>query len=279
MTKGAAFSSPTTGTLGHLTPEEERKLRQAWAHLLRLCGTDTEAASTNGTESVPNGHVNGDANGVTNGVTNGHTNGDTVTTHRPGTPFRDSLWRFILGDNPDALLLRFLRARKWDVQASMDMLISAANWRDEIRIDEHIIRDGEDVVLRDQPSALDKEFVTQWRLGKSYVSGTDREGRIVYVVKVKLHNPSTQSAEAMERYILHSIESLRLVVKPPQDQACLVFDLTGFGLGNMDFHVVKFIVQVFEARYPETLGAVLVHNAPFVFWGMLPLFQSSLTYN
>jgi hypothetical protein len=48
-----------------------------------------------------------------------------------------------------------------------------------------------------------------------------------------------------------------------------VFDLTGFGLGNMDFHVVKFIVQVFEARYPETLGAVLVHNAPFVFWGKL----------
>lgn len=36
----------------------------------------------------------------------------------------------------------------------------------------------------------------------------------------------------------------------------------------MDFHVIRFLVTVFEARYPETLGAVHVHKAPFVFWGI-----------
>lgn len=247
----STLSHPSVGTLGNLTPAEERKLRQAWSHLLRLCGTDTAADE----HSSPASH------------TNGHTNGNSSPPKSDHAAFRNNLWRFILGDHPDALVLRFLRARKWDVQAAIDMLVSAAGWRDEIKIDETIIYNGEDVILRPEPSIVDKEFITQWRSGKSYASGTDREGRQVYVVKVRLHNPSAQSAEAMERYILHSIESLRLIAKPPQDQACLVFDLTGFGLGNMDFHVVKFIVQVFEARYPETLGAILVHNAPFVFWG------------
>lgn len=255
------LSHPAVGTLGNLTPDEDAKLRQTWAQLLRLCGTDSPPDSSKPPPSQTNGHANGSATPV-------------KSEH---AAFRDSLWQFILGDHPDALALRFLRARKWDTDAAVEMLVAAARWRDEVRLNETVIFDGEDVILRPQPSALDREFIAQWRLGKSYVSGTDREGRLVYVVRVRLHDPSKQSAEAMERYVLHSIESLRLVARPPQDQACLVFDLTGFGLGNMDFHVVKFIVQVFEARYPETLGLVLVHNAPFVFWGTLMPF--SLCYS
>ena len=248
------LSHPAVGTLGNLTPDEDAKLRQTWAHLLRLCGIDSPVDSSKTSPASQ---------------TDGHTNGTAPPVKSEHAAFRDSLWQFILGDHPDALALRFLRARKWDVNAAVEMLVAAARWRDEIKLHETVIFDGEDVILRPEPSALDREFIAQWRLGKSYVSGTDREGRLVYVVRVRLHDPSKQSAEAMERYILHSIESLRLISKPPQDQACLVFDLTGFGLGNMDFHVVKFIVQVFEARYPETLGSVLVHNAPFVFWGTL----------
>jgi hypothetical protein len=71
----------------------------------------------------------------------------------------------------------------------------------------------------------------------------------------------------MEAYVLHNIESLRIGAREPDDKACLLFDMTGFGMRNMDFHLTRFIVEVFEARYPETLGRVLVHNAPFVFWG------------
>jgi hypothetical protein len=71
----------------------------------------------------------------------------------------------------------------------------------------------------------------------------------------------------MESYALHNIETLRIMAKGTHDRACLLFDLTGFGLRNMDFQLVKFLMQIFEARYPETLEVILVHNAPFVFWG------------
>lgn len=35
----------------------------------------------------------------------------------------------------------------------------------------------------------------------------------------------------------------------------------------MDYVPVKFIIKCFEANYPESLGAILIHNAPWVFKG------------
>lgn len=247
------------GMLGHLTPDQELKLQHAWIHLLRLCGHDLDTLLQKTPEK----------------------SSKFLQHLHDKTPdqFRHSLWRFIVNDHPDATVLRFLRARKWDVEAAMEMLVSAINWRGQTELDRTVIRAGEDVALKKSPSTTDKEFIDQYRTGKSYARHTDRQNRPIYIVRVCMHDPSKQGPEAMEKYILHSIESLRLLTRAPNDRACLFFDLTGFGLGNMDYHVVKFLVQVFEARYPETLGAVLVHNAPFVFCSechLLPLVLSLL---
>lgn len=42
---------------------------------------------------------------------------------------RAAFWSMLKCDNPDGLLLRFLRARKWDVQKALVMLVSTMNWR------------------------------------------------------------------------------------------------------------------------------------------------------
>ncbi|KAI0458198.1 CRAL/TRIO domain-containing protein [Xylaria acuta] len=240
-----------SGTPGNLNPDEEQKLRQAWIHLLRLCGVENleEAGSPQPTPDITSElqqHV-----------------GDMSPED-----FRRGLWGFILCEHPDALVLRFLRARKWNTEQAMAMLVSAVNWRVERALAEIVIRDGESVGLKEDPSADDKGFITQYRSGKSYVRGTDKENQLIYVIRVRLHDPRLQSGDAMETYILHNIESLRILAKPPNDKFCLIFDMTGFGLKNMDFHVVRFLISVFEARYPETLGIILIHNAPFVFWGI-----------
>jgi hypothetical protein len=36
---------------------------------------------------------------------------------------------------------------------------------------------------------------------------------------------------------------------------------------RQEYPPVKFIIQCFEANYPETLGLLLIHNAPWVFSG------------
>ncbi|KAH8812285.1 CRAL-TRIO domain-containing protein [Xylogone sp. PMI_703] len=234
------------GTLGNLTLDEECKLQEAWIYLLQYCGVEN---SHNENAEQNNSHIP-----PLNGMSSEH--------------FKQCLWNFILGEHPDATILRFLRARKWDVEKAMEMLTADIYWRDERHMDEDIVQKGETVVYKKSPTPDEKGFIQQYRSGKAYVRGADKESRPVFIIKVRLHDPKAQSPEAMETFVLHNIETLRSMIKAPIDTASIIFDLTRFGLRNMDFHVVKFLIQVFEARYPETLGVVLVHNAPFIFWGI-----------
>ncbi|GAB1313188.1 CSR1-phosphatidylinositol transfer [Madurella fahalii] len=245
MSKDTVIVPP--GHLGNLTAEEERKLQEAWIHLLRLCGVkESIHHETPDRTHEFQEHLN----------------------DKSADGFRQRLWSFILADHPDVLVLRFLRARKWDVQKALAMLVSAVNWRHGRRLEDDIIRKGDSVGMTKEQTADEKSFMAQYHSGKAYVRGTDNEGRPVFIIKVRLHDPKLQSPESMEMFVLHNIETIRSMIRHPNEKSCLIFDLTGFGLKNMDFHVVKFLVQVFEARYPEYLGVVLVHNAPFIFWGV-----------
>lgn len=240
MSKDKLTEGSLPGHLGNLTADEQRKLQELWARFIQL------------SKHEANGTANGDS------------------SKSPPADYRRLLWNMILADHPDVTVLRFLRARKWDVDKAMTMLTSALNWRDERRLDDQIVRTGDSIALQ-KPTTLsadDKGFMAQYRSGKAYVRGSDREGRPVFIIKVKLHDPKLQSPESMERFVLHNIETIRTMIRHPDEKACLIFDLTGFGLKNMDFHVVRFLVHMFEARYPEYLGVLLVHRAPFIFWGL-----------
>ncbi len=52
--------------------------------------------------------------------------------------------------------------------------------------------------------------------------------------------------------------------------------MTGFSLANMDYTPVKFMIKCFEANYPESLGVVLVHKAPWVFQGIWKIIRGWL---
>lgn len=56
----------------------------------------------------------------------------------------------------------------------------------------------------------------------------------------------------------------------------IVFDMTGFTMANMDYTPVKFMIKVFEANYPESLGSVLVHKAPWIFQGIWKIIKGWL---
>ncbi|KAK0718603.1 CRAL-TRIO domain-containing protein [Lasiosphaeria miniovina] len=152
--------------------------------------------------------------------------------------FRQRLWDFVLADHPDVLVLRFLRARRWEVARAVAMLASALSWRHAQQIDEVVVGCGESAALAPDDKAA---LVAQYRAGKAYVRGADRARRPVFVIRVRLHDPKLQPAAVMERFVLHSIETMRAMLRYPREKACLVFDLTGFALRNMDFYVVKFL--------------------------------------
>ncbi|KAF9422290.1 hypothetical protein BGZ76_003796, partial [Entomortierella beljakovae] len=67
-----------------------------------------------------------------------------------------------------------------------------------------------------------------------------------------------------------------MVLPDGAETVIVIFDLSNFGLDNMDWGFVRLFVQCFEAYYPETLGVCVVHRAPFVFWGLWKLIQPLL---
>ncbi|KAL3454469.1 CRAL-TRIO domain-containing protein [Aspergillus insuetus] len=179
-------------------------------------------------------------------------------------------------DNPDGLLLRFLRARKFDVGKSFNMMLRAMVWRiKQVHVDEKVLLNSELQALQESKNKLKphdakeaEAFLAQVRMGKCYQHGEDKQGRPVGIVQVKLHKPSAQSTEVINRYILHIIESTRLLLRPPVDTVTILFDMTGFTLSNMEYAPVKFIIECFQDNYPESLGNMIIHNAPWVFSGI-----------
>ena len=51
-----------------------------------------------------------------------------LSTSTP-SELRQFFWDMVKCDNPDALLLRFLRARKWDTEKALIMMVSTVQWR------------------------------------------------------------------------------------------------------------------------------------------------------
>jgi hypothetical protein len=67
-----------------------------------------------------------------------------------------------------------------------------------------------------------------------------------------------------------------MVLPQGTETVIVIFDLSNFGLDNMDWGFVRLFVQCFESYYPETLGVCVIHRAPFVFWGLWKLIQPLL---
>lgn len=205
-----------------------------------------------------------------------------LASMKPET-LRQAFWSMVKHDHPDGLLLRFLRARKWDVEKALVMMVSTMHWRaEEMHVDDDVMLRGEEAMLVQSQSKDAKEarygadFLAQLRTGKSYVHGEDKEGRPMCFVRVRLHHAGDQSEEAQERYTVFIIETARALLNPPQDTSCIIFDMNQFSLANMDYAPVKFMIKVFEANYPESLGIVLIHKAPWIFQGIWRIIRGLL---
>lgn len=139
---------------------------------------------------------------------------------------RTAFWNMVKQDHPDGLLLRFLRARKWDVKKALVMMISTMRWRlQEVHVDDDIMANGEATALKQSQGsdAAEKkrgeDFMYQIRKGKSFLHGVDRFGRPICVVRVRLHHAGDQEAEGLERFTVYTIETARLLLAPPVETA------------------------------------------------------------
>jgi CRAL/TRIO domain len=106
------------------------------------------------------------------------------------------------------------------------MAMEAVVWRvKEMHVDDDVMAKGELHALKQERSSYSaeqkagKDFLAQMRMGKAFVHGKDKLGRPIVTIRVQLHKPGAQSEEALERYIVHVIESVRLTLSFPVETA------------------------------------------------------------
>ncbi|KAG0274377.1 hypothetical protein BGZ95_009852 [Linnemannia exigua] len=270
-----------TGHVGTLTPNQAKALKQLWAAILEIQANGTVTLTHDPKLNVPPTPAVDPAPVAASVGWGGGWFGAAATPAAPVEPVAEppltitleeiglsaadvktELWNNVMCDHPDSLVLRFLRARKWHVGNGLTMLLKAFKWRQEMNVDD-VKTKGDDELEVAYP-----KFKKQLEMGKFYVHGTDKHGQPVVYLNVQLHRAGDQDYKTLERLTIYLMETGRLLIQSPVETVALIFDLTNFGLGNMDYNLVQFLVKCFEAYYPESLGAILVHNAPLVFWGV-----------
>lgn len=229
------------GRPGNLTKDQEAKLQEFWTATLKLFGVEKDddqeshvgiAASEKKKKkrSLFNRKDGGQSNSSADNQEDKY--GQTkdflqmVATQSP-EDLRKAFWSMVKHDHPDGLLLRFLRARKWDVQNALVMLISAMHWRlQEMNVDDDVMKRGEGAAVADSLNSTDpavrkegNDFMTQLRMGKSFLHGTDREGRPMCFVRVRLHKQGEQSNSSVERFTVYGLETARLLLESNVDTA------------------------------------------------------------
>ncbi|KAI8987593.1 CRAL-TRIO domain-containing protein [Mycotypha africana] len=280
-----------SGHAGNLTEEQTQKLKQMWSRLLALfeqSGEPVQLPNRNAEDAQPK-----KKGGFFSSFTAkkeepaqdyflGATSDPRWTSQPldkalpmiPGKKLHEAFWGMVHLTNPDATVLRFLRARKWDLNAAFDMLANTLRWRISMRVNE-IISLGENGLYEELEKAkkgLGDAFKKQLALKMVTLGGPDKDARGVCFINVQVHHKDAQPLEIMKLLTVYIMETSRLVCDYPMDTVCLVFNLENFTMANMDFEVVKFLVNCFQAYYPETLGLCCVHKAPWVFtkiWNLI----------
>ncbi|SGZ51660.1 CIC11C00000005257 [Sungouiella intermedia] len=178
----------------------------------------------------------------------------------------------------DASLLRFLRARKFDLAKAIQMFVACEDWRKLF---------GTDTILEDF-HYHEKPLVA--KMYPQYYHKTDKDGRPVYFEELgKVYLPDMLKVTTQERMLKNLVweyESFtqRRLPACSRKQGCLVetsctiMDLKGISISSA-YQVVGYVKEaskIGQDYYPERMGKFYLINAPFGFSTAFKLFKPFL---
>lgn len=178
----------------------------------------------------------------------------------------------------DASLLRFLRARKFDLLKTQQMFVECEKWRQEF---------GTNTILTDFHYD-EKPLVA--KMYPQYYHKTDKDGRPVYFEELgkvnltKMLKITTQ--ERMLQNLVWEYEAFtqhRLPACSRQrghlvETSCTIMDLKGISISSA-YNVVGYVKEaskIGQNYYPERMGKFYLINAPFGFSTAFNLFKPFL---
>ncbi|OLY85123.1 CRAL-TRIO domain-containing protein [Smittium mucronatum] len=275
FSKSSEVDPDLQGRYKHLTQPELHALQQLWEKLFDRYDVPINQLvdqfnnpvkiETFGLGDPPSPKKNDSKTIVFNGCKYGETVQDKVPTPiipvkysdiSSGDTLGDYIWEAFREDIPDTLALKFLRARKWNVDDALDMILSTLKWRYANKIDE-IIFYGE--------SLNDASIMYK---GTAFVRGVDKLGHPIVWAPITKHFQKDQDFSQSRRYIITFMESVRQLLQYPKERICLVIDLSDQSNRNTDWPFTRMFLKLLEAYYPECLALAIVYNGPWWFGGI-----------
>jgi len=186
--------------------------------------------------------------------------------------------------NDESVLIRFLRARKYDINKTFEMFKNYLEWRETKKVDE--------IFSYDFP-----EFST---IKKNYPMGfhkTDKFGRPIYFeITGNMNLEEIFKASSIERMIKHQIRQFEYVTNfmlpactkkfgRHISQTLNIMDLrkqTSKFMSKKVLNFVKSLLEISQNYYPEILGNLFVINTGMTFkilWTAVKPFMDEKTKN
>jgi len=172
-------------------------------------------------------------------------------------------------------LLRFLRARKFDVNKSKDMFVDCEKWRKEfggVGVDQLV------------PTWDYKEKEDIFKYYPQYYHKTDKDGRPVYIEHLgKIDLKAMQKITTDERMIQNLVVEYEKLADPRLpacsrksgyllETCCTIMDAKGVSLSSAPsvYGYLQRASSISQNYYPERLGKLYIINAP---WGFAAIFS------